>query len=52
MAWAAFTDSLMDKDLVKFLYLNFLKNFDDIMNKARDLVTVDKALQFTDNEAR
>lgn len=44
----AFTKYLKDKDWVKFFYLNPPKDFDHIMDKAKDLMMPNKVLQFTD----
>lgn len=49
VAMAAFTKGFNDKDHVKFLYLNPFKDFDEIMNRAKDHLIVNKALQFTDD---
>lgn len=48
---AAFTDGPKDKDFVKSLYLNHPEYFYDIMDRAKDHMIVDEALQSTNDEA-
>lgn len=50
MAVIASTKGLKDKDLARFLYLNPLENFDDIMDRAEDHMLVNEALQSIDND--
>lgn len=45
VAVAAFTNDLKDIDLMKTLHLNPLKDFNDIIDMAKDHMAVDEALQ-------
>lgn len=51
MVVATFTNDLKDKELVRILYLNLHKDFDDIMVRVNDPMILVEALQSTDDEA-